>query len=257
MPIPDIFPSEQQTPEDKKTCNLISKHQYKKQFKELTKGKAELSNEFKSTSDSDFVPPRRNEQLKPDDLIFLSVTQECIQYLERTCTRTAVTGGVSTVNNHHTEIAGLEHEILVVEMGAEKNVIIEAITSDKSDDEKECPVTAVANIIHIGHIRKRRRRTTEVEVIGTCRSVNAIVKWSLPVDEDSQSSGTAVLGVIAVKEPDEPDDAAPVSSRHIPQDIPLDVATHPSSERESASPVVYVLDDPAVFTQSCNGFSSV
>jgi hypothetical protein len=98
---------------------------------------------------------------------------------------------------------------------------------------------------------------TEVEVIGSCRSVNAIAKWSLPVDEDSQSSGTAVLGVIAVKEPDEPVDAAPVSSRHIPQDIPLDVATHPSSERESASPVVYVLDNPAVFTQSCNGFSSV
>ncbi|EFX68764.1 hypothetical protein DAPPUDRAFT_329791 [Daphnia pulex] len=183
-----------------------------------------------------------------------SVTQEFLQYLERTCTRTAVTGGVSTANNHHTEIAGMEHEILVVEMGAEKNVIIEAITLDKSDDEKECPVRDVANIIHIGHIRKRRRRTTGY---CTCRSVNATAKRSLPVDEDSQSSGTAVLGVIAVEEPDEPVDAAPVSSRHIPQDIPLDVATHPSSEHESASPVVYVLDDPAVFTQSCNGFSSV
>ncbi len=77
------------------------------------------------------------------------------------------------------------------------------------------------------------------------------------IDEDSQSSGTAVLGVIAVEELDEPVDAAPVSSRHKRQDIPLDVATHPASELESNSPVVYVPGDPAVFTQSGNGFSSV
>jgi hypothetical protein len=29
---------------------------------------------------------------------------------------------------------------------------------------------------------------TEVEVIGTCGSVNSTAKWSLPFDEDSQSS---------------------------------------------------------------------
>jgi hypothetical protein len=53
-----------------KKCNLISKDQYKKQYKELTKDKAELSNDFKSTSDNVFVPPRRNEQLIPGDPIF-------------------------------------------------------------------------------------------------------------------------------------------------------------------------------------------
>jgi hypothetical protein len=40
---------------------------------------------------------------------------------------------------------------------------------------------------------------TEVEVIGTGGSVNGTAKWSLPFDEDSQSSGTAVLDVIAVE----------------------------------------------------------
>ena len=39
-------------------------------------------------------------------------------------------------------------------------MITEAIASVKSDDEKECPVTEVVNSIYMGHIRKRRRRTT-------------------------------------------------------------------------------------------------
>ncbi|EFX68729.1 hypothetical protein DAPPUDRAFT_259668 [Daphnia pulex] len=141
-----------------KKCNLISKHQYKKQYKELTKDKAELSNDFKSTS---LLHKNFSSTLKEHDSELQSLTD------------------IST------DIAALEHEKLVADM---KKLITEAIASDKSDDEKECLVTDVVNSIHMGHIRKRRRRTTEVEVIGTCGSVNSTAKWSLSFDEDSKSS---------------------------------------------------------------------
>ncbi|EFX73981.1 hypothetical protein DAPPUDRAFT_324709 [Daphnia pulex] len=238
-----------------KKCNLIFKQQYKKQYKELRKDKAKLSNEFKSTIDNVFVHPIRNEQLNPDDP-FLNHTGLLHTFSSTWKERVAGLGSqalISTVSNHHTEIAVLEH----AKLGAEKNLITESFASDKLDDGKDCPVTEVVNSIDMGHIRKRRRRTTEVEVIGTCGSINATAKRSLPVDEGCQSSETAVLGVISVEESDEPIDAAPVTSRHIPQDIPLDVAMHSASERESASPVVYVPDDSAVVTQPGNGYSFV
>lgn len=88
----------------------------------------------------------------------------------------------------------------------------------------------------------------------TCGSVQATAKRSLQVVRQIKSSGTAVLGVIALEEADVLAEAARVLRRH---NIPLVVATPRAAESEAASLLLYAPDDPAVFTQPDNVFSAV
>ncbi|KAI9557748.1 hypothetical protein GHT06_017577 [Daphnia sinensis] len=69
-----------------------------------------------------------------------------------------------------------------------------------------------------------------------------------------KSSGTAVLGVIALEEVDVLAEGARVLRLH---NIPLMVATPRATESEAASLLLYAPDDPAVFTQPDNVFSAV
>ncbi|XP_057374318.1 uncharacterized protein LOC130695215 [Daphnia carinata] len=94
----------------------------------------------------------------------------------------------------------------------------------------------------------------DVEVMDTCGSVQATAKRSLQVVRQIKSSGTAVLGVIALEEADVLAEAARVLRRH---NIPLVVATPRAAESEAASLLLYAPDDPAVFTQPDNVFSAV
>jgi hypothetical protein len=138
---------------------------------------------------------------------------------------------------------------------AESNSITEAFVTETSDDGNDCPVIDVVNIIHMGQIRKKRRHTIGknwnlfgitcfffyifvLDLIAILYFILFPLVFSLSVDEDSRSCGISVLGVISVEEPDEPVDTAPVSG-------------------ESTSPVVYFSEDPAVVSESGNGYSSV
>ncbi|EFX69532.1 hypothetical protein DAPPUDRAFT_113606 [Daphnia pulex] len=105
----------------------------------------------------------------------------------------------------------------------------------KLSNEFKSPVTSTVTVSQCNPDVAESKSITEASVTETSDDGN---DCHTCVDENSRSCGISVLGVISGEEPDESVDTAPVSG-------------------ESTPPVVYVPDDPAVVSESGNGYSSV